>query len=263
MKKIHTLVIALLLTVLLAVPAAAASGKATITPQVLTAAQGETVTLTVELSDAGKIKVGTAVLIYDTAAFELLGGKCLVKDVAVGQVVKDKNAGTFLLMDTKEVSGGIFAFELKVKENASAGDYNIELKTSVGVDKGAYIDAVGATVTVTEKSSGTVVTPTEEKAPDTTTGTTPDTTPDTTPADTQQAPDASVPDVTTPESTEGSVPVDTAVNATDSVADNSESNEEQQGTAEPQGEFSWWILAVVAVAAAAVAVVFLKKKDAK
>lgn len=262
MKKIRALVIMLLLTAFLAVPVSAAAGKASITSPNVTAAQGETFTLTVNLSDADKIKIGTALLIYDTAAFEMLGGKCLVEGVSVGQVVKDQNVGTFLLMDAKKVSGDIFTFEMRVKENASAGDYIFQLKTSIGVDNGSYIDAVGTVVTVTETSSGTTPppAPTEEKMPDPTTGTSGSDPIATQPVDTQ--PDTQqTPDVTVPEGTEDDLPADTATNAADSVVDNDTNSEEQQQTPTiPKTEFPWWIIAVLAAAAVVVAVLLLKKK---
>lgn len=270
MKKIRALVILVILTALLAVPVAAVSGKATITSPNITAAQGETFTVTVKLTEAGKIDVGTVLLIYDTAALELLGGKCLVENAAVGQIVANQNAGTFLLMDPRAVSGDIFTFDMKVKDNASAGDYKIDMKASVGEGKGSYIDAVGTVVTVNEPSAGTTPpAPTEEKKPDPTTDSTPGSDPvvtqpvETQPADTQPADTQQTPDATQPEGTEGSLPADTE-NTTGTVADGVEQDTTDQTTKEPEGAFPWWIPVTVLVLAAAAAVVILnKKKSAK
>lgn len=251
MKKLRVIAILLLLTAFMAAPVFAAAGKARITTDTLTVSQGESFTLTVELTDADKIKIGTAALIYDTAALELLGGKCLVEGVAVGQIVEDKNAGTFLLMDATAVSGDIFTFEMRARENASAGDYTVQLKMAVGVTKGEYIDATGTVVTVTESSPDATQTAPTENAPDT--GNTPDSDPvDTQPADVQQTPDG-----TASQEAEGSLPANTAGNA----AAGEDTRQETADEAKP--EFPWWILiAVLVVAAAAGAFVILNKKKA-
>lgn len=154
MRKIRNLIVMLALISLLAVSVSGAVGKATLTPDAVTAGQGEVFSVTVELADAGEINIGTVLLIYDSNIFEMTGGTCLVDDTAFAQVVPEKNAGTFLLTGAKAVSGEIFTFHFQVKDSAALGEYEITMKTSVGNGKGEYIETTGAKVTVTDAPSG-------------------------------------------------------------------------------------------------------------
>lgn len=251
MKKLRNLLLLLVLAALLVTPVAAASGKAAMDPQIVTAKAGETFKVTVVLSDAGKIDVGSALVSYDPGVLTFLGGKCLVSNTAFAQVIPDKNVGTFLLDDAREVSGDLFSFEFMVNKNAAVGQYSIDLKVSVGDGKGDYIQATGAMVQVTGEDAPTG---NQDNTPDATTPDAPD-------ATTPDAPDVTAPGTQTPEGTTQNPPAQDATiqdsNAQDSAGSDKAPAGQENG--EPAG-FPWWILLVIAAAAAVVAVLVIGKK---
>jgi len=110
--------------------------------------RGETFTVTAKLTNTDAIKLGTVMLIFDDSIFELVGGKCLVPDTMMGKIVVPNKAGTFLLDAATAVSGDIFTFAFKVKENAPFGVAILEQKTAIGVETGSYITAAGINLEV-------------------------------------------------------------------------------------------------------------------
>ncbi len=110
--------------------------------------QGESFTVEAILTNTDPIKVGTVALSFDDALFELVGGTCHVQGANPAIVVPSLKAGTFLLAKEDALSGKLFTFELKVKDDAALGEQAIDVKASIGVSSGQYIPATGVELVV-------------------------------------------------------------------------------------------------------------------
>lgn len=148
MKKALATLLSLLMVAVLTVTASAAGSSVSLTPSAGSVYRGDTFTVVAELSNTEKIQMGTVLLEYDTAAFEMVGGECHVPNASIGTVLPDQKVGTFFLMAGKKVSGKLFAFEFKVLDAAAVGEYTIGVKASVGTGNGEDIEATGTQVTV-------------------------------------------------------------------------------------------------------------------
>ena len=149
MKKIISLFCLLLALTMLALPVFAVSGSVSLSASSKSLNRGDTFTVTAKLSSSDAIALGTVVLNYDSSVFEMTGGSCNVSGASIGQVVPGNNAGTFMFSgDPKVVSGTIFTFNMKVKENASVGSHTISSSSSIGVSTGEGIASGSVTVEV-------------------------------------------------------------------------------------------------------------------
>jgi len=113
--------------------------------------RGEIFTVTVKLTNSEKVRLGTVVLSFDDAVFELISGECLVKNTVLDTVSIPDRAGTFLLETEDVVCGDILVFTMKVKEDASFGIAEIDQKAAVGIEEGNYIAATGTSVEIVEE----------------------------------------------------------------------------------------------------------------
>lgn len=149
MRKIVCVLLLLLLLTALALPALAVSGSVSIGVSAATLYRGDTFSVTATLNTADAIALGTVKLSYDTSALEMTGGVCHVPGTALGQVMPGQSAGTFMLSgEPALVSGLIFTFYFKVKDNAAFGYYPISSSASIGVDAGENISSGSTGVTV-------------------------------------------------------------------------------------------------------------------
>ena len=151
MKKVFAILLSVLLVCALATAVFAAYDNSS---SVLTTAKtelkrGETFTVTAVLTNSDELKIGTVALLFDDSVFELTKGKCLVEEeLDLGKVAAAQKAGTFMLTETAAVTGEIFSFTMKVKEDAPIGAAVLDQKTSIGIDAGNYITATGLNLTI-------------------------------------------------------------------------------------------------------------------
>ena len=149
MKKIISILIALMLAVALAIPAFAVSGRVSLSTSASTLYGGDTFTVTASLSSSDEIALGTVVLSYDSSVFEMTGGACHVANTSIGKVISEQKVGTFMLSgDPQVISGKIFTFYMKVKDCAAVGNYTISSNASIGVDNGESISSGSVSITV-------------------------------------------------------------------------------------------------------------------
>ena len=150
MKKIISVICLLMVLAMLAVPALAVSGSVSLGASSKTLYRGDTFTVTASLSSSDAIALGTVALNFDSNVFELTGGSCHVSGVSLGQVIPGQKVGTFMFSgDPQVVSGKIFTFNFKVKDNAPIGNYTISSSSSIGVSTGEGISSGSVSVTVT------------------------------------------------------------------------------------------------------------------
>ena len=149
MKKITSMILALLLLFGLAVPALAAAGSVSLAASSQSLKRGDSFTVTASLSGAEPIALGTVKLDFDSSVFELTGGSCHVAGAAVGKVIPGSKAGTFMLSgEPQKISGTIFTFNMKVKDTAGFGSFTISSSASVGVSVGEGISSGSVVVSV-------------------------------------------------------------------------------------------------------------------
>lgn len=67
-----------------------------------------------------------------------------------------EKVGTFLLMLPKKISGPVFSFEFRIKNNAAPGTYEIGAEASFGDVKGSNVDVTGAEIRVNDAHTPTV-----------------------------------------------------------------------------------------------------------
>ncbi len=149
MKKIISILVALMLVSALAISVSAVSGRVSLSTSAGTLYSGDTFTVTATLNSSDAIAMGTVLLIYDTEGLEMIGGSCHVSGTSIGDVYTKQDVGTFMLSgEPRVVSGKIFTFQMKVKEGAPVGYYTIISNASIGVDSGESISSGSVTVTV-------------------------------------------------------------------------------------------------------------------
>ena len=120
--------------------------------------RGETFTVTATLTNSDVIGMGAVALIYDSAVFEMVSGACLVQAPAglmlFPVVLPEEGVGSFTFFSmagdsTAVVTGDLFSFEMKVKDNAPFGTFEIGNETSIGVDTSNILDnSTGVSITV-------------------------------------------------------------------------------------------------------------------
>ena len=113
MKRLFTWVLCLGVLCGLALTANAA-GSMRISASSATVTRGETITLSVSLSNSDAIGSGGIILGFDGSAFEIVGGSCGVSGAALAEVSAANGGGVFALQEPKVVSGQIFTIKLKV-----------------------------------------------------------------------------------------------------------------------------------------------------
>ena len=110
MKKIISVLVALMLVAALTIPALAVSGSVSLSASASTLYGGDTFTVTAKLSSSDAIAMGTVLLSYDTSVFEMTGGS--IKNNTAGGL-----GGGVYLAGTNAVIGG----DAVITDNTAGG----------------------------------------------------------------------------------------------------------------------------------------------
>ena len=153
MKFIRNVLFFLVLMAVLAAPVFAAGGQVALVPSAETVRPGDTFVVEAVLENTDAIAMGTVALRYDEQVFEMTGGACLVEGTLLGSVFPAEKVGTFFLLLPKKISGAVFTFEFRVKDNADPKIYEITAEASVGEDTGSSINVQSARIQVACKHS--------------------------------------------------------------------------------------------------------------
>lgn len=124
MKRILSFVCAIVLLGTLAIHVYATdSAKMTISSGSGTCYRGQTMDFSVKISPVEDCRSAAFMLVYDTNVFEFISGSCTLSGTALASF--SSGTGTFAFGSGTDVSGSIFTFTLKVKDNAPVGQYGI------------------------------------------------------------------------------------------------------------------------------------------
>ena len=157
MKKLLSFFLAILLLVSARLPVQAAGNSITLSANAAAFKQGDTFTVTASLSGSQAAALGTVKLAYDSDVLTLIGGTCLIPNTDIGLVVAEKNAGTFLFRDGAQViSGDLFAFTFRVKEDAPLERFTISASATMGDASVSAVNAGSLTLTVAIPTPGDV-----------------------------------------------------------------------------------------------------------
>lgn len=148
MKRVMSVILAIVVVMSMAVPVfATESARMIFFTDEETANRGDTITVGISLSTVDDCRSGGIVISYDTNVFEFAGGKCLVADA----VMSDFSGGTgvFAMAEGSTVSGKVFQFSLKIKDDAPVGSYKVSGSASVRDGNGSIPCGVNAaTITI-------------------------------------------------------------------------------------------------------------------
>ncbi len=241
MKKLCCILVCILLAAAMAVTAAAAtSAEMTISASETKVLPGDTVSFSVSVSQVEDCRSAGFMLNYDKNVFEFVSGKCSLSETALADFSDD--SGVFALGSSATVSGEIFTFQLKVKNDTALGEYSISANGNVRTSAGAISTTVNA-LTVTVSGEGAAQTEQTESA--VTQDEEPEiaATQDAVPTEETEANETTVPTM----ETENTAPQEKLESVEDPAPD--------------RNTFPWWLLIVGAVAAiGGVVFVLLKKK---
>lgn len=147
MKKIIPILLCVLLISVLALSVSAEGSSVALTPSAANLERGGTFTITADLTNTESINLCSVVLTFDTEVFELVGGS-YAEGAAFGQVAMKNQyaAGTLMLGSATKLSGKVFTFEFKVKDNAALGTYTFTPTASIG--ENVHIPATATSVTI-------------------------------------------------------------------------------------------------------------------
>ena len=146
MKKITAILVCLLLVASLAVTAFAATAEMTVTAAKTEIVRGETIQFTISMAELADTKAGGFCLygedgsaLFDTAVFEYVDGACPVKGTFMANVgvSEGKPTGVFAFMAGQALSGDIFTFNMKVKDDAPFGETKLTVFPSASTSAGA------------------------------------------------------------------------------------------------------------------------------
>lgn len=148
MRKIIALLALVMMLALLALPAYA-TDSATMNFSVgsTSVSRGDTVEFTVRMTAVEDCRSAGIVLSYNTSVFEFVSGNCTVPGVSMSSF--SGGTGSFALSSGATISGTIFTFRLRVKEDAPFGTYTVSGSGNARNSVGAISTSVsGATVNV-------------------------------------------------------------------------------------------------------------------
>lgn len=261
MKKLCLFFVSILLVAAVSLTAfAAESVTMTIKVAESTVLRGDTVSLTVEMSEMENCRSAGVMLVFDEAVFEFVGGRCTLSGTALASA--SDGTGVFSYGSAVPVSGEIFTFQLKVKSDAAYGDHSITANVSARNAEGAVpatVNSVRVTVAGDDSSEQPGTTPaTVPTEPETTPATRPtepkETTPATRPAEPKETTPVTLPAVpeettaatvsTAPTETQPIVTTQSAERTEDLPSVPTEATEPAAGEAPQQSSFPWWILLV-------------------
>ncbi len=136
MKKKYLIVLCLALMALLTVSAAAAGLSATAAADKNQLSRGDTVTVTVSLSQTPSRSGGVTVS-YDSAVLELVKGEILLEGTALKDWGKQNpNQGVFVFSAEQTISGAVARCTFKVKADAPFGNTSVKLTVTSGANSG-------------------------------------------------------------------------------------------------------------------------------
>ena len=125
-KSIIAIVSAILLITIFAISVAAAGTVATTDTK--SCAQGETVTLNVNVSGDANASSGAVEVIYDKNVLQLVNAEWHTDGALLATFDKSTDKGAFAFQTGKNLSGKIFSVTFKVLENAPVGTTTVECK---------------------------------------------------------------------------------------------------------------------------------------
>ena len=133
MKKIMVLLLSVLLLAGAIMPATANSITATTTCTTTADSifRGDTVTVTVSLSNCAKLKSMALTPVYDSDVFELVSGEWLLTDAMLSNFDTKKGNAAIAYSAEKDANGDIFKFTLKVKDTAPFGETSLKVNPVV------------------------------------------------------------------------------------------------------------------------------------
>ena len=155
MKKFSILVTLLLIVGMLTVSAfAAQTATVTVSTSSTTVHNGDTFTVTVDVSSVENCIAGGFMFNYNTDVFEYVSGSALVEGfTAAGVSTTNGNLAGYFMGNTANIQGSVFQITLKVKDNAALGNYTISgaanlVSKVAGVEEAVSCTVTAATVTV-------------------------------------------------------------------------------------------------------------------
>lgn len=155
MKKLTAIVLCLLLTVMLAIPALAAQTTVmTISAEVSAAKPGDEIEFKISMSGGEKCSSFGLILEYDSNAFEVVEGECTLKDALFAVFDEDKGLAC-IFSEAQALSGEVGSFILRVKAGAPSGTFEISGKSSVKNGGDAVESEVEAVKVTISGGSGT------------------------------------------------------------------------------------------------------------
>lgn len=145
MKKILLAVMCLLVTAALCVSVFAAELSAELTPEKTAVNRGDSIVVTVSVSEFASCKSGSLRITFDNAVFERSDNAWLLDNLAMSTADGD---AVFALNNAAALSGDIYRFTLKVKDGASFAASKVTAKLTLR-DSGGTSSTVTLNTTIT------------------------------------------------------------------------------------------------------------------
>ena len=143
MKRLTALLLCILLLASLALPVFATdSAKMTVSASKSTANRADTINFTVSISTVEDCRSAGFMLVYDTGVFEFVSGRCTLSGTSLANF--SNGTGTFAFSSGTTVSGQIFTFTMKVKDNASIGSSTISANVNTRNSSGSIPTSVNS-----------------------------------------------------------------------------------------------------------------------
>ena len=158
MKKLVAVLVSLVFALQL-IPAAFAAGSAEVTLSSATAKRGETVTITVTVSDCTKVKSMSIRPQFDDDVLEIVSGTWLINGILTDSWSEEFGDAVIAFGYNTNINKDVFVLEFTVKDDAETGavaevDCDVVIKTMSGtteVDVPATVNA--GSVTVVEETT--------------------------------------------------------------------------------------------------------------
>ena len=141
-KLLQAITCILLMAATVLTVSAAESAEMTIGAAKNKAVRGDTLDFTVTVSETEDCIGVDFTLVYDDTVFEFVGGSCSLAETAAADF--SAGVGTFIYESGKTLSGEIFTFQLKVKEEAAFGEYTVSANASIRDSNGENSVTVNA-----------------------------------------------------------------------------------------------------------------------
>ena len=134
MRKKILPVLSVLLIAVLVISVYAADITMTLSADKTTAYRGDSVVVTVTISEMADCKSGGIRITYDESVFERADEEWLLTGTMMAEATGD---AVFSYSNAKTISGGIYRFALKVKSGAAFGSYDVKLSLTLRDSTGA------------------------------------------------------------------------------------------------------------------------------